>query len=99
VEHATSRLRLSRKAAYEDRLAQVGIGPRPFTSAEMEDMLGRAGFAVARRRYYDFRVPFLSRLSSTWDAWTATALHRLLNRERVLGQMGEGLLIEAVRLA
>ncbi|NUT05568.1 MAG: methyltransferase domain-containing protein [Hamadaea sp.] len=97
VEKGTRRLRLSRREAYENRLATHGIDPRPLRTAEFAQMLRTAGFVPRRRRYYDFRLPFLSRLGARTDARTAAVLHRLLHRRPVLGQLGEGLVLEAER--
>jgi SAM-dependent methyltransferase len=89
--------RLAPKAAYERRLAGGGIDPRPYSTCTIETMLSQAGLEPARRRYYDFRLPFLGSISPRLDRIAAAALQRGLGARRTLGQVAEGLLVEAVK--
>ena len=89
--------RVASHAAYEARLSQASISPRPCAPQTIEAMLRDAGFTPANRRFYDFRVPGLGQISPAADASVSAALHRRLTSRRRLGALGEGLVVEARR--
>lgn len=97
LDRPTRVLGLAVKEAYEARLALGRIAPRSYTVNELADSAARYGFTARRRRFYDFRLPLLSSLSVNWDARVERQLHRWLSGRRLLGQLGEGMVIEFIR--
>ena len=67
----------------------------------MRDLLERNGFKVLEKKSYDFRIPFLDRIShgGTGAVKAMKFLHRLCSASPLLGWLGEGYIIKAVKLS
>jgi SAM-dependent methyltransferase len=98
VEAGARRIGTAGRLQYEQRIEQSGIRQLPFRVASFERSLRAHSLQPRRRRFYDFRVPFAGAVSRRLDTATAFGLHQLLARSPHLGALGEGVVIEAVRV-
>jgi len=69
---------------------------RPLVPWRLDARLRRAGLVPVARRHYDFRVPFLPLANRNLAERLASRLMRF-SRSRVLGLLGTGYLVKAVR--
>lgn len=68
-----------------------------YSFSKLKALLEKAGFEVAEKRSYDFRLPFLEKFSRRFSISLMNRLHNLLCRSGSLGWLGEGYIIKAVK--
>ena len=86
-------------------LYKVGIRKRPyefrmnsFNFNRLKRLLEREGFIVLEKRYYDFRVPFLDRVSTKAAVALMEMFHRLFSKSHFFGWLGQGYIIKTVKV-
>lgn len=79
-----------REKGYSFKLAKYRFG-------SFKKILDACGFRVVAKRSYDFRLPFLEKVSRTAATGTMRALHPALSASQGLGWLGEGFIVKAMK--